>query len=110
MIGHFLTLAVMVERRVVPLMLSGMSCEDILWRMGLGSNRSTCEGPPPCHKHTMRFAFGAKWGNAFGAPVVETPVEAGDAAPWEFWVRSEERAMAPMPCPAEPKRLRRVIR
>src|SRR6478672_11780149 len=48
--GHFLYDAVIVESRVPPRTLSGRSCIAIFCSVGFGSNRSMCDGPPPCHR------------------------------------------------------------
>ena len=76
----------MVESRVVPRTLSGMSFPAIACITGLGSNRSTCEGPPPCQRTTTRFALGAKWGRP-GSPV--SPL--GRSAPAPRGAGSHER-------------------
>ena len=49
----------MVESRVVPRTLSGMSWPARATITGLGSKRSTCDGPPPCQSITIRCALGA---------------------------------------------------
>src|SRR5215217_8440391 len=54
--GHFLYDAVIVDSRVPPRTLSGKSCIAIFANVGFGSNKSMCDGPPPCHRYTTRFA------------------------------------------------------
>src|SRR5438067_2435846 len=48
--GHFLYPDVIVDSRVVPRTLSGRSSRWCFSRVGFGSNRSRCDGPPPCHR------------------------------------------------------------
>ena len=96
----------MVESRVVPRTLSGMSFPAIARITGFGSNRSTCDGPPPCQRTTTRFAFGAKCGKP-GSPDSPFGRSAPRAGPFP---RSDARAAIPTPLAAEPNNWRRVTR
>src|SRR5580765_6853276 len=95
----------MVESRVAPRTLAGTSCPALALSIGLSSNRSTCDGPPPCQRTTTRRAFGAKCGKPGRA----------DAAlvlwPWLGFPPSREASAAtPTPVADLPKNWRRVTR
>ena len=57
--GHLAYPLDIVESRVVPRTLSGMSLPAKSTIAGFSSNRSTCDGPPPCQSTTTRLAVGA---------------------------------------------------
>ena len=85
-----------------------MSLPGHLPHLGLWSNRSTCDGPPPCQRTTTRFAFGAKCGRP-GSP--GSPFGRSAAAPRAASCPSSDASAAmPTPLAAEPKNWRRVTR
>ena len=95
-------------RRVVPRTLSGMSFPASSRILGFGSKRSTCDGPPPCHRTTTRFAFGAKCGSP-GWP--GSPFGRSESEPRAVSLpTSAASAAMPTPLAAEPKSWRRVTR
>ena len=103
--GHLAEPLDIVESRVWPRTLAGMSWPPRSINTGFGSKRSTCDGPPPCQSITTRLALGS-WCGRPGSP----GRPCGTGAACVSRCSSDASATEPMPSPAEPNRRRRVTR
>src|SRR6185369_11336024 len=66
-------------------------------RFGLGSNVSTCDGPPWAKIWMTRFAFGAKWGARGASGEVISTFDC--VSPAQVFCKSEDKLRAPNPRP-----------